>query len=220
MDEKKCLICCYTASQVQLLLEAEFTKDCMTLQYTEPFIITLLSYQYDLNNVEREVKITNSHISVNKTYSVYFSFCIKCLRFFSLSLSESKKIKSPPAPTYPIFFQNLHENLIIYFLWLYQECNDTIVFSAGGMHIFSPPSPMRHKSGEVASTSRSAFHPPGYGTSPPVHSQMAQHNLPQVFTELSSNLSSISFLPFSGRRHKMTLKGWRVVKPQHNQSIE
>ena len=30
--------------------------------------------------------------------------------------------------------------------------------------------------------------------------------------------SSISFLPFSGRRHKMTLKGWRVVKPQHNQS--
>ena len=31
-------------------------------------------------------------------------------------------------------------------------------------------------------------------------------------------LSSISFLPFSGRRHKMTLKGWRVVKPQHNQS--
>ena len=27
-----------------------------------------------------------------------------------------------------------------------------------------------------------------------------------------------SFLPFSGRRHKMTHKGWRVVKPQHNQS--
>ena len=36
---------------------------------------------------------------------------------------------------------------------------------------------------------------------------------------ISSTLSSISFLPFSGRRHKMTLKGWRVVKPQHNQSI-
>ena len=35
---------------------------------------------------------------------------------------------------------------------------------------------------------------------------------------ISSTLSSISFLPFSGRRHKMTLKGWRVVKPQHNQS--
>ena len=34
-----------------------------------------------------------------------------------------------------------------------------------------------------------------------------------------STLSSVSFLPFSGRRHKMTLKGWRVVKPQHNQSI-
>ena len=36
---------------------------------------------------------------------------------------------------------------------------------------------------------------------------------------ISSTLSSLSFLPFSGRRHKMTLKGWRVVKPQHNQSI-
>ena len=35
----------------------------------------------------------------------------------------------------------------------------------------------------------------------------------------SSTLSSVSFLPFSGRRHKMTLKGWRVIKPQHNQSI-
>ena len=31
--------------------------------------------------------------------------------------------------------------------------------------------------------------------------------------------SSISFLPFSGRRHKMTHNGWCVVKPQHNQSI-
>ena len=30
-------------------------------------------------------------------------------------------------------------------------------------------------------------------------------------------ISSVSFLPFSGRRHKMTHKGWRVVKPQHNQ---
>ena len=36
---------------------------------------------------------------------------------------------------------------------------------------------------------------------------------------ISSTLSSISFLPFSGRRHKMTLKGWRVIKPQHNQSL-
>ena len=30
--------------------------------------------------------------------------------------------------------------------------------------------------------------------------------------------STISFLFFSGRLHKMTHKGWRVVKPQHNQS--
>ena len=29
-------------------------------------------------------------------------------------------------------------------------------------------------------------------------------------------ISSISFLPFSGRRHKMTHKGWCLVKPQHN----
>ena len=36
---------------------------------------------------------------------------------------------------------------------------------------------------------------------------------------ISSTFSSISLLPFSGRRHKMTHKGWRVVKPQHNQSI-
>ena len=34
---------------------------------------------------------------------------------------------------------------------------------------------------------------------------------------ISSTISSISFLPFSGRRHKMIDKGWRVVKPQHNQ---
>ena len=33
-----------------------------------------------------------------------------------------------------------------------------------------------------------------------------------------STISSISLLPFSGRRHKMTHKGWRVVKPQHNQN--
>ena len=35
----------------------------------------------------------------------------------------------------------------------------------------------------------------------------------------SSIISSISCLPLSGRLHKMTNKGWRVVKPQHNQSI-
>ena len=34
---------------------------------------------------------------------------------------------------------------------------------------------------------------------------------------ISSTISSITFLPFSGRWHKMTHKGWRVVKPQHNQ---
>ena len=37
---------------------------------------------------------------------------------------------------------------------------------------------------------------------------------------ISSTISSIFFLPFSGRRHKMTHKGWRVVKPQLNQSIK
>ena len=36
---------------------------------------------------------------------------------------------------------------------------------------------------------------------------------------ISSTISSISFLPFSGRRHKMTHKGWHVVKPQLNQKF-
>ena len=35
---------------------------------------------------------------------------------------------------------------------------------------------------------------------------------------ISSTISSISFPPFSGRRHKMIHKGRRVVKPQHNQN--
>ena len=35
---------------------------------------------------------------------------------------------------------------------------------------------------------------------------------------ISSTISSISFLPFSGRRHEMTHKGWLVVTPQQNQS--
>ena len=35
---------------------------------------------------------------------------------------------------------------------------------------------------------------------------------------ISSTISFIFFLPFSGRQHKMTHKGWRVVKPQLNQS--
>ena len=34
---------------------------------------------------------------------------------------------------------------------------------------------------------------------------------------ISSSISSMSFLPFSGRQHKMTHKGWCVIKPQHNQ---
>ena len=33
---------------------------------------------------------------------------------------------------------------------------------------------------------------------------------------ISSTISSISLLSFSERQHKMTHKGWRVVKPQHN----
>ena len=43
--------------------------------------------------------------------------------------------------------------------------------------------------------------------------------VPAPFPSLSLSFisSTISFLPFSGRRHKMTHKGWRVVKPQHNQ---
>ena len=38
-----------------------------------------------------------------------------------------------------------------------------------------------------------------------------------VLSFISSTISSISFLPVSGRRHKMTHKGSCVVKPQHNQ---
>ena len=38
---------------------------------------------------------------------------------------------------------------------------------------------------------------------------------------LSSPLPPIlSFLPFSGRQHKMIHKGWHVVKPQHSHSVE
>ena len=36
---------------------------------------------------------------------------------------------------------------------------------------------------------------------------------------VSSTISPISYLPFSGRRHKMTHNGWRVVTPQQNQSV-
>ena len=34
------------------------------------------------------------------------------------------------------------------------------------------------------------------------------------------SISSISFLPFSGRQHKMTHKGWYVVALQHNQTVD
>ena len=37
-----------------------------------------------------------------------------------------------------------------------------------------------------------------------------------VSTFISSTISSISLLPFSGRRHKMIHKGWHGVKPQLN----
>ena len=33
---------------------------------------------------------------------------------------------------------------------------------------------------------------------------------------ISPTISSMSFLPFSGRWHKMTHKGWCVAKPQHS----
>ena len=40
---------------------------------------------------------------------------------------------------------------------------------------------------------------------------------PLSLSFISSTISSISLLPFSGRRHKLTHKGWRVVKSQHYQ---
>ena len=36
---------------------------------------------------------------------------------------------------------------------------------------------------------------------------------------ISFTISSFSFLPFSERWHEMTQKGWRVIKPQHNQNL-
>ena len=50
-----------------------------------------------------------------------------------------------------------------------------------------------------------------------LHFHSCSSFFPVPLFHLLYSLSSISFLPFSGRRHKMTLKGWRVVKPQHNQ---
>ena len=40
---------------------------------------------------------------------------------------------------------------------------------------------------------------------------------PVPLSLVSSTISSFYFLPFSGRRHKMTHKNWRVFKPHHNQ---
>ena len=51
-----------------------------------------------------------------------------------------------------------------------------------------------------------------------LHFHSCSSFFPVPLFHLLYSLSSISFLPFSGRRHKITLKGWRVVKPQHNQS--
>ena len=48
-----------------------------------------------------------------------------------------------------------------------------------------------------------------------LHFHSCSSFFPVPLFHLLYSLSSISFLPFSGRRHKMTLKGWRVVKPQH-----
>ena len=39
----------------------------------------------------------------------------------------------------------------------------------------------------------------------------------QSFSFISFTISSISFFPFSGKRHRMTHKGRCVVKPQNNQ---
>ena len=38
----------------------------------------------------------------------------------------------------------------------------------------------------------------------------------QFVSFISSTIDLFSFLPFSGRRYKMTHKGLRVVKPKHN----
>ena len=38
-------------------------------------------------------------------------------------------------------------------------------------------------------------------------------------SSISSTISSVSFLPFSGRRHKMIHKGWCVIKPQHKKNL-
>ena len=44
------------------------------------------------------------------------------------------------------------------------------------------------------------------------------HSYPLCYLCLSSPFLWETHLPFSRRRHKMTLKGWHVIKFQHNQS--
>ena len=41
---------------------------------------------------------------------------------------------------------------------------------------------------------------------------------PLSLSFILSTIFYIYFLPFFGKRHKMTHKGWRAVKPKHNQS--
>lgn len=74
----------------------------------------------------------------------------------------------------------------VFIVLLFFNVENMLHVSAGGMHpIFSPPSPMRRNTGESTSSGRSAFHPPAFGTSPPVHTgshiPMA-HSGPQVNT--------------------------------------
>ena len=45
-------------------------------------------------------------------------------------------------------------------------------------------------------------------------------HFPLSSLSLSFISSTISLLPFSGRQHKMTHKGWRVVKPHHNKRLQ
>ena len=47
-----------------------------------------------------------------------------------------------------------------------------------------------------------------------IHFPLSPLSLSFIF----STFSLISLLPFSGRQHEMTHKGWHVVKPQHNQN--
>ena len=54
-------------SRVQITLSRNSAYDCIALHCTEPFIITLPSSQYDLNNVERDVKHQTTIIKTTPT---------------------------------------------------------------------------------------------------------------------------------------------------------